>query len=398
MKRICKDIDITDRDLISKATYKCLNGKYKRNDVLELFSSISGLSKNQIHVIYYRYHKKGIKPFVEILIDILRNELINKKIAFPAIWYKDKLDASSNKKRHIGIQNIKQQIYDYIAIEGLKPFFRRIGVHQYASIKERGQIAGVRRIKRWLRNKSLKYFAKLDIKKCYPSIPHDKLIRFLEKHIKNDMIIWLITELLKSFDNGLSIGSYLSQFLCNLYLSQIYHFIGHQHKIRKHKNGTKELISLVSHRLFYMDDILLIGTSSKDMHKMIKLLIAYCKKELGLIIKKNWFVRKMPFDKNNDNIFIDIMGFKIYRTHITVRKRVFKRIRSVCMRVYKLWKTHKKILIYHARKCISYYGLLKHSNSFNFIKKYHVKDVIKICKKVVKNYEKSKIFCEARTC
>ena len=84
--------------------------------------------------------------------------------------------------------NKKQQIYDYIAIEGLKPLFSYIGVHQYASIKERGCIKGVKTIKRWLRNKSLKYFAKLDIKKCYPSIQHDKLIAFLEKHIKNDML------------------------------------------------------------------------------------------------------------------------------------------------------------------------------------------------------------------
>ena len=139
MKRVCKDIDITDRDLIGRATYKCLKNKYKRNDVLELFANISSLTKNQIHVIYYRYKSKGIKPFVEILIDILRNELLNKDISFPPIWYKDKIDSSSGKKRHIGIQNIKQQIYDYIAVEGLKPLLKRIGSHQFASVKGRGQ-------------------------------------------------------------------------------------------------------------------------------------------------------------------------------------------------------------------------------------------------------------------
>ena len=104
---------------------------------------------------------------------------MNKNISFPPIWYKDKIDSSSGKKRHIGIQNIKQQIYDYIAVEGLKPLLKRIGPHQFASVKGRGQVAGTRMIKRWLRNKALKYFAKLDIKKCYPSIPCDKLISFL---------------------------------------------------------------------------------------------------------------------------------------------------------------------------------------------------------------------------
>ena len=399
LKRLCKDIDITDRDLISKATYKCLKNKYKRNDTLELFSSISGLTKNQIYTIYYRYRKKGMRPFVEILIDVLRNELINKDVNFIPIWYKDKIDACSGKLRHIGIQNIKHQIYDYIAIEGLQPLFKRIGSHQYASIKGRGQIAGVRKIKRWVRNKSLKYFAKLDIKKCYPSIPKDKLIEFLEKHIKNDMLIWLITILLNSFDKGLSIGSFLSQYLCNVFLSQIYHFIGHQHKIRKCRNGTYTSVSLVNHHLFYMDDIFLMGTCSKNLLKSIKLIISYCKEKLGLIIKENWFIRKIPFtkNKNEDRTFIDMMGFNIYRNHITIRKSIFKRIRSVYMKVYKSWKTHKKISLQYSRKCLSYYGLFKNSDSFTAMKKYHVKDVMKICKKVVSNYEKSKIFYQAKT-
>lgn len=75
--------------------------------------------------------------------------------------------------------------------------------------------------------------------------------------------MWLIKELIKTFKNGLSIGSYLSQYLCNLFMSQIYHYIGHLHKIRKHKNGKNELIKLVYHQLFYMDDIYICGMSAK---------------------------------------------------------------------------------------------------------------------------------------
>lgn len=398
MKRYCKNIDITDRDLISHATYKCLKGKYLRNDTIRLFSDISGLKKHQIYCIYKRYNKKALIPFVEILIDVIRGELINKSITFPGIWYKEKTDPSSFKVRNIGIQDVKQQIYDYIAIDGLSPFLCRIGVHQYASIKNRGCLAGTRKIQRWLRNKQLKYFSKLDIKKCYPSIPQDKLIEFLNKHIKNDLLMWLIEELLKSFGNGLSIGSYLSQYLCNLYLSQVYHFIGHMHKTRKHKNGTTENIPLVYHRLFYMDDILMIGTSLKDIRKAVKELIKYCK-SIGLKIKESWFINKMSFaNRKNEHIFIDMMGFKIYRTHLTIRKRVFKRIRRLSIRLLKRIKLHKKVFETHARKLISYWGLLKNSNSVKVIKKYHIKDIMKICKKVVKDYDKKSIYEQATAC
>lgn len=253
-------------------------------------------------------------------------------------------------------------------------------------------------IQRWMRNKSLKYFAKLDIRKCYPSIPQNQLIEFLERHIKNDMLMWLIKELISGFEQGLSIGSFLSQYLCNLYLSQIYHFIGHLHKVRRHKDGTKSSIRLIYHRLFYMDDILMIGTSAKDMHKAVKEVIKYCK-SLGLKIKESWFVKQMPFaNKKCDGAFIDMMGFRIYRTHITVRRRVFKRIRRIAMRLWKRIKTHHKIFESHARKIISYWGLLKNSNSTKVIQKYHIKDIMKICKKVVKEYDKISLYGKAAFC
>lgn len=397
-KKYCKNIDITNRDLISNATYNCLADKYKRNDTIELLSDVSGLRKCQIYNIYYRYGRKAIKPFVEILITVVHSELISKSISFPAIWYKDKSDPSSHKVRHIGIQHVKQQIYDYIAIEGLKPLFCRIGVHQYASIRDRGCLKGSRMIQRWMRNKSLKYFAKLDIRKCYPSIPQNQLIEFLDKHIKNDMLMWLIKELVSSFEQGLSIGSFLSQYLCNLYLSQIYHFIGHLHKVRKHKDGTRSSIRLVYHRLFYMDDILMIGTSAKDIHKAVKEVIKYCK-TLGLKVKESWFVQKMSFvDRKCDGSFIDMMGFRIYRTHITIRRRVFKRIRRIAIRIWKRIKTHQKVLESHARKIISYWGLLKNSNSTKVIQKYHIKDIMKICKKVVKKHDKISFYGKTTAC
>lgn len=396
-KKYCKNIDITNRNLISNATYSCLADKYRRNDTLELLSDISGLKKCQIYNIHYRYGKKAIKPFVEILITVIRSELISKSISFPPIWYREKIDPSSHKIRNIGIQHVKQQIYDYIVIECLKPLFCRIGIHQYASIKDRGCLKGSRMIQRWMRNKSLKYFAKLDIKKCYPSIPQNQLIQFLERHIKNNMLMWLIKELIGTFETGLSIGSFLSQYLCNLYLSQIYHFIGHLHKVRKHKDGSKSSIRLVYHRLFYMDDILMIGVSAKDAHKAVKETIKYCK-TLGLKIKESWFVKQMPFAKKCDGSFIDMMGFRIYRTHITIRRRVFKRIRRIAIRIWKRIKTHQKILESHARKMISYWGLLKNSNSVKVIQKYHVKDIMKISKKVVKEYDKISFYGKTAAC
>lgn len=386
--------------MISRATYNCLRGKYYRNDTLQLLSTVSGLTPNQLYYIMKKFSIKVIFRFVELLIDQIRIELFDRNLKFIPIWYRDKIDASNGKLRRIGIQNVKQQIYDYIAVEGLSDILRRIGEHQYASIKGRGQLAGAKRISRWMRNKNLRCIGKADINKCFPSINHGLLMNFLNKRIKNDDLLWLIQTLIDTFEQGLSIGSYLSQYLCNLYMSQLYHEISeNMYRIRKKRDGTMQRVNLTSHVLIYMDDIFITGTNTKDLHRAMKLIIKYCKNKLGLTIKKSWVIATCKFwNKAHDNDFVDMMGFRIYRWHMTIRKYVFKRIRRCCLRLLRRWKSHKMIPIEQARKCLSYWGILKHTNSFGIIRKYKVTQIMGFCKKVVKIYDKSQIFRTAAIC
>lgn len=377
MKRLCKDVDITDRGLISKAVYACLNKKHKRNDVIKYMSQVSGLKENQIRCIHYRYGKRALYWITEAIIDILRKEIMTGSISFPPIWYKDKVDGSSGKIRRIGIQNIKQQLYDYIAVEGLEPLLKRIGEYQYASIPGRGTTKGKQVISRWIKGRNTRYFAKLDVKKCFESIDHDLLMTFLEKHIKNEKLIWLIRTLINSFEKGLSIGSYLSQYLCNLYMSVIYHYVMEcLYKTRRRKRT-----NLIRHCLIYMDDILLIGSRKRDMEMAVKKIIQKAD-EMGLTIKDNWQVR------NVDEAPIDMMGFKIYRTHTEIRGRIFLRVRRSFRRA------RNSLTIRVVKKCLSYYGYLKHTNSRKIERKWKVKSILKKCKGVIRRNE-SKIFTTA---
>lgn len=399
MKTYCKNIDITNRSLIRKAVFDCIDGKYTRKDVLQMLSQYSGVEPYFIKKLYKSLGKTALIPLIETVVDGIREELINQKIIIKPIWYKFKVDASSHKVRRVGIQDIKQQIYDYIAVIALEPFIKRIGEFQCASIEGRGQIQGAAKIKKWLRNKSIKYYGKSDIRKCYPNISHRKIMRFMEKYIKNELLLWLIKTLIDTFEEGLSIGSYLSQFLCNLYLSQLYHEISENfYTIRKHKNGTIERVRLISHVIFYMDDILILGTNLKYIKKAMKMIIKYTHDELGLEIKDDWVVCKIrETDRNKDADFVDMMGYRVYRHHITIRRTTFLRIRKAYMKALKLIQLHKPIPIKLARKCSSYYGIIKHSDSLKFRTKYKVSKVLKICKKVVSNYD-GKIYGKAITC
>lgn len=375
MKRLCKTVDITDRGLISKAVYACLNKKYKRNDVVKYLSQVSGIKQKYIRCIYYRYGKSAMYPFTEIAISEIQAEIIGGNMSFPQIWYREKIDGSSGKVRRIGIQNIKQQLYDYIAVEALEPLLKRIGEYQYASIKGRGTTKGKEVISRWIGNRDMRYFVKLDVRKCFESIDHGKIMEFLRKHIKNEPLLYLIETLLGSFERGLSIGSYLSQYLCNLYMSILYHEIKENMcRTRKGKRGNKR-VNLVRHCLIYMDDILLIGPRKRDLEKAAKLTVRKAS-EMGLKIKPNYQVRQI------DGNCIDMLGFKIYRTHTEIRGRTFLRVRRSFRRA------RKRLTEGVARKCLSYYGYLKHTNSRRFQRKWKVRRTIKKCKGVIRNESK----------
>lgn len=375
MKRLCKDIDVTDRDLISRAVYECLDRKYKRNDTMRYMSQVTGIKEGYIRCIYHRYGKRAMYPITEIIITELREELLRGNISFPPIYYREKMDMSSRKIRRIGIQNVKQQLYDYIAVEGLKPLLKRVGEYQVASIKGRGTLKGKRTVSRWIRNRNMRYFVKLDIRKCFESIDHEKLYAFLDRRIKNDRLMDLIRTLVDSFERGLSIGSYLSQHLCNLYMSILYHEIKeNMYRTRKGKRGSKR-VNLVRHCLIYMDDILLIGQRKRDLEKAAKLTVQKAF-EMGLEIKPNYQVRQI------DGNCIDMLGYKIYRTHTEIRGRTFLRVRRSFRRA------RKHLMEGVARKCLSYYGYLKHTNSRRFQRKWKVRRTIKKCKGVIRNESK----------
>ena len=82
------------------------------------------------------------------VVNKLETDLIFHDLTFVPIRYMNKKDRSSGKLRRIGIQDVYQQICDYIAVYSLDEIFQRFGEYQCASIKGRGQSYGVKSIKR----------------------------------------------------------------------------------------------------------------------------------------------------------------------------------------------------------------------------------------------------------
>ena len=352
MKRKCKNVDITDYDFILQSVKDCFANKKKyRNDIVRIREELGS---------------------DEEIAKVLQKELLEEKLVLRPIWYHLKYDDNSQKWRNIGIQDIKQQMYDYIAVNGLAELERSIGHYQCASIKSRGQVYCARAIGSHIKKDSAKYFCKMDIRKYYESIPKDKLMQWLRKRVKNDKLLWLIQTLIDTFPNGLSIGSYLSQHLGNLYLSDIYHKLETLTKTRRGKKN-----KVVTFQAFYMDDILIVGKNSRELVKAANLVVEMCA-EKGLEIKPTWSCQKI------DGSFIDMAGYRIYRDHMTVRRGTLKKIRRTFIRY------EKKPNLTRARRVISHYGIVKHSDSYIFCHKYDAYKTLKNAKEVVSKHEKKK--------
>ena len=146
MKRCCKNVDVTNRELISEAVWTCLQDKMTRSDTIKMFSEYTGLPLKILYDIA-KNHKGMLDGIVESVIDGIRQEIINQRYIVKPIRYVVRKDDCTGKLRNIGIQDVKQQIYDYIAVYGLRELFeRKLGYYQCGAVKRKGNEFGANAI------------------------------------------------------------------------------------------------------------------------------------------------------------------------------------------------------------------------------------------------------------
>ena len=395
MRRYCKNVDIKNIDFIKRCIYLWMEGKLNRKDVQRFLSFYAGLTyqeiKERVDCEDYRF----LAETVDRIAKDIRKRILNRKLNLPPIRFRRKYDQGSGKWRLIGIQKPIHQIFDYIAVEGCMEMFNaKIGPYQMASIPGRGQEKGMKTIYRWLQldEKHTRYYIKADIRQCYPSIQHERIKALFARDLKNPELLWLVCELIDSFPEGLSIGSYFSQYACNYYLSYAYHYASEQlHRLRKKRNGQTERIRLVHHILFYADDILFLGSSEKDLVSGMEMLGDYLRDCLGLELKPDWKPETADYtDKagNRKGRFIDMMGYRIYRDHITIRRGTFKRIRRSIIRARVRMENGKDIPLDMAHSISSRVGRVSHCDSFGFEQKYRLAQIRSRAGKVISCHDK----------
>lgn len=352
MKRYYID-GITDLDTIEEAIWLSSKNKTKRKSV-------------QVILNHSRYYARKIQLMLE-------DESFE-----PTIKPKFKItDGISKKEREIDSAPFyPDQIIHTLLITAFKPYFMK-GMYELccACVPGRGAHYGKRHVERWLKTDkpNTKYFLKLDIKKYYPSLKPRVVWSIITRKFKDCKARRILGKIVFAYPN-MPIGLLTSQWLANFCLQELDHYI-------KERLQTKYYIR-------YLDDMVLFGSNKKKLHAARKMIDSFLHK-MGLRLKGNWQLNRFDYRSRygcHRGQDLDFMGFRFFRDKTIIRKSIFLRIR----RRMKNFKTRTLQSITDARAILSYFGWIKHTDSFMFYREYVLKHVnINKLKRMVSDYDRS---------
>ena len=257
---------------------------------------------------------KNIEENVTYFIDKLHEML--KKEEYKVGKYKIEIKNDKGKERHLyKLPFYPDRVIQWAILLQLEPIFMKcFTINTSASIKGRGIHHAYKLMTDYLKDvNNTTYYLKIDIKKFYDNIDKQILKKKLERKFKDQKLLKLIYLIIDSFpkDKGIPIGSYLSQFLANFYLSDLDHFIKEKLKCEYY--------------IRYMDDIVILNNNKLTLHKILSEIFYFLNKD-NLEVKNNFRVGKT--DKG-----IDFIGYVFFSNYISLRKstkiRMIKKFRKI---------------------------------------------------------------------
>lgn len=223
----------------------------------------------------------------------------------------------------------------------------------YSCIKGRGIHGCMRAVDKALSDKEgTRYCLKIDIRKFYPSIDHDRLKEIVRRKIKCERTLSLIDEIIDSAE-GVPIGNYLSQYLANLYLTYFDHWV-------------KEVVK-VRYYFRYADDIVFLHSDKAFLQGVLAQVKAYLNDKLKLALKGNYQVfpiARNHYDKNGRGL--DYVGFVFYHEQKRIRKNIKK---NFCRTAARLNNRKPSLPVKAYKQAVaSWLGWAKYSNSRHLLK------------------------------
>ena len=251
------------------------------------------------------------------------------------------------KPRTIDAPTIGDCVVHHAAMNLLEPWFeRRFIADSYACRKGKGTHAASLRTREFMRAASAQwgrpYVLKGDISKYFSSIDHDRLLSMLPRIVSDPDVLWLFERIVRHNgceEKGLPLGCLTSQWLANLYLDALDHYV-------KDDMGVKYYVR-------YMDDFVIIGPSKEWCWTALENIRDFV--EVSLLLRLNPKTGVWPISRG-----IDFVGYRHWTDHVLPRKRTVKRARTAFRSFPGLYRAGKIDLDYIRSRVVSFTGYMAH--------------------------------------
>jgi len=280
-----------------------------------------------------------------------------------------------------------EQILHHAIVQILSPIILK-SMYKYScgSIPKRGAHYGKKYLEKYISSHTteIKYVLKMDIHHFFQSIDTNILKQKFRQLIHDPNMLYILDLVIDSkvalyegklHDMGMPIGFYTSQWFANLFLQDLDHYI-------------KEVLGVKCY-VRYVDDMIIFHKNKKELRKILAAIKTYLS-NLGLTLKSTYQISRFDYiDKQGlrRGRPLDFIGFKFYRDRVVLRKKILCKMLRKVNRISK----KEKISVINASAMLSYFGWLKHTNSYSLYQN-RIKPVASIgsCRHIVSKYNKEK--------
>jgi retron-type reverse transcriptase len=223
------------------------------------------------------------------------------------------------KMRLISAAPYRDRVVHHALCNVIEPIFDRSFIYDtYACRKGKGAHAAVDRYTAFARKN--RYVLKCDIRKYFPSIDQDILLRIIRRKVRCADTLWLIEQIIRSRADsgaiqyfpgddlfapyqrvrGLAIGNLTSQFFANVYLDGFDHFV-------------KETLGC-RHYIRYVDDFVLFDASKARLNELKAQIIGYLD-----TLRLTLHPRKCRVYRVDEGVCF--LGYRMYPDHRLLKKQ-----------------------------------------------------------------------------
>lgn len=261
---------------------------------------------------------------------------------------------SDPKVRHIHKARVRDRVVHHLLFTALSPIFEPTFIADSFSCRIGfGTHKGFQKLVFYARKVSVNYTKdcwalKCDVEKFFDSVDHKILLDLIGKRIKDDDMLWLVREIVKSygisFGKGLPIGNLTSQLFANIYLNELDQYVKETLRIKYYVRYTDDFVLLASDKKYLQQCVL-------DINKfLIHNLLLKLHSHKTVFRKFSWGIGFLGYTA--------LPHYQIVKTR--TKKRIFRKVGQKIL-LYLQGTVNKEGL---KQTFASYFGILSHACSY----------------------------------